>query len=128
MAAATRIVLLSLLMLAACGSTATSDDDVATTAGESSPGGGAEQCDDVVLEANSDNLASAVSVDGLTCEEAVVVITEVAQTHNFYSGPRTFDSGPFECSVEIEEPEFDLPVGRYTCVSDGGASVSWRKS
>jgi len=83
-----------------------------------------EDCGAIGFEINSDNVASDIRATGVICDDARELVTTVGKTHNFYSGPRSFTSGSYACSV-VTEGEF--PVGHYNC-QDGPATVTWKKT
>jgi hypothetical protein len=82
-------------------------------------------CADVPLEPNSDNMISDLRARGVTCAEATSFARQVAEQHNFFSGPRTFDLNGYACTEHLDDTA--LPVGLYTCTT-GGATITWTKS
>ncbi len=82
-------------------------------------------CADIGFTANSDDVATNVRIEGGTCDQASALIRQVADQHDFYSGPPTFEAAGYSCSVELEDDV--LPVGHYRCAGSGG-TVMWDKT
>lgn len=91
-------------------------------------------CEDIHFEPNTENIASKITYSSIVlepdkqrtgCAEATALVRKAATTHNFYSGPRTFQLDSWHCNVVTDESE--LAVGRYNC-SLGSRLITWNKT
>lgn len=82
-------------------------------------------CPNIGLEAGSDNAASSIRSTGVSCADASKLVRTVAAGHNFYSGPRAFSMGGYNCTVVTDDT--GLPKGNYTCTA-GSKRVTWTKT
>lgn len=82
-------------------------------------------CPDISFTPQSEDGAFNIKASGVDCDAASDLIRQVRSEHNFYSGPRSFQSGEYACTVVTENT--DIPVGHYTC-STSQATITWDKS
>ncbi len=113
--------------------TPTATDSVPTTSPSAGPNESPEpprrrlqSCSDVAFAPASEDLASRITVVGMTCEQAQALVRAVRAQHNFVTGPRRFTSGGLECRIRTTEDP--APVGHYTCTGSGGVIITWVKT
>lgn len=98
----------------------------ATAGAGPSPGlGNATSCGDVHFDETSDNAAWEISATGISCAQAVALVKQVSQQHNFVTGPRQFSTDGWACTVTTTED--GMPQGAYGC-RKGAALVSWDRT
>lgn len=90
------------------------------------PAPGEVSCGSIAFSTSSEDVAARIRSHGIVCGEARDVVTRVSEEHNFYTGPRSFKSGEFTCTVSTKD-DGGLPVGRYRCSSAAG-TLTWEKT
>lgn len=86
-----------------------------------------QDCGRIDVEPGTDNVVDHIKATGVECDAARTFIRRVSREHNFYSGPRTFELGGYQCIVVTDDPQLDLPTGHYSCLS-GDARLTWDES
>ena len=84
-------------------------------------------CPNIGYTPNTEDIASQITVTRVTCTDATALLRQVRASHNYISGPRTFVSGEYACTVVTTQDRGGFETGRYTCVA-GERRVTWIKS
>lgn len=83
------------------------------------------RCGEIHGDLASEDIAADITARGASCAEAFELVERVSDDHNFYSGPRRFTSGRFQCTVKTVDD--GLPTGHYAC-NAGDARVTWKQT
>jgi hypothetical protein len=85
-----------------------------------------ESCGQVGFEENTDNVASNIEAQGVSCEDARALV-EASNSPDTRATPdgEPFDLNGFTCTITTTEE--GLPIARYSCTA-GDATVTWERS
>ena len=81
-------------------------------------------CGSIGFTPNSEDAASAIVAENMTCEEARALVQTVGAALGAVSGPDMFESGNFVC-LRTARDESVLPTSTFQCTSSGGRRVSF---